>query len=245
MEKPALKPALKPAGDSAVIIEWNIPPTPDLNRYITGLKSRLEQCAIGGIAEIVPAYSTLLVYYDPAVVEYSLLAAEINRALPDNSSDIRKLHGNKTVVIPVFYGAQYGPDLGFIAEAKNLAEEDVIRIHCDPVYYVYMIGFLPGFPYLGFVDHSISMGRKNQPREMVPAGSVGIAGRQTGIYSLASPGGWQIIGRTPIKLFRAEGSRFLLSVGDRVVFEPVGDGVRFTDIDPESWGDLYRNGEGD
>lgn len=239
------KPFFKPAGDLAVIVEWKLPVTPELNSFITGLKFRLELGEIPGITDVVPAYSTLMVYYDPAVIGYSMLVEEISRLIPEEQNHGRKIHRNKTVIIPVFYGGEYGPDLEHIAAAKNLSGEDVVKIHCGAVYYVYMIGFLPGYPYLGFVDQRIAVGRRSEPRQVVPAGSVGIAGRQTGIYSLNSPGGWQIIGRTPVKLFKAESNEFLLMVGDKVIFRPVGDKVRFSDIDPECWGDLYGNSEGD
>jgi len=238
-------PGFKPAGDSALMVYWDAPVTPELNRYITRLKYSLVQAGIVGITDIVPAYATLLVYYDPAVTGYSLLCGEISGLLAGGDGLRPVMQSNKTVVIPVFYGRDYGPDLDYIAGEKGLTPGEVIGIHSRARYYVYMIGFLPGFPYLGFVDQRIAMGRRGEPRSLVPAGSVGIAGRQTGIYSLASPGGWQIIGRTPVRLFKPEKKEFLLSVGDRVIFRPVEDGVSFADLDPDAWGELCGTGEGD
>ena len=237
------KLVFKPAGDAAVVLQWCLPVTPELNRHITACKDRLEQCSIVGIEDIVPAYSTLLIYYNPVLTEYNRLVEEI-KSLFLRESEKTGVNEGKTVVIPVFYGGRYGPDLESLAETKGLAVSEVVKRHCQAVYQVYMIGFLPGFPYLGFVDESISMGRRKEPRELVSAGSVGIAGRQTGIYSLNSPGGWQIIGRTPIRLFHAEKGRFLLRAGDTVIFKAVDEGIGFSDINPDAWGDLYGNDEG-
>ncbi|MFZ5634392.1 MAG: 5-oxoprolinase subunit PxpB [Bacillota bacterium] len=236
-----IKPSFKPAGDSALAVEWEAPVTPELNNYIAGLRRELEQRLAGGVIETIPAYQTLLVCYDPEVIDYSSLVSEIGRLLPGGRQATR-IHRNKTVRIPVFYGGQYGPDLAQIAAEKQITPDDVVKIHSGAVYRVYAIGFLPGFPYLGFVDKSIATPRKRRPRAVVPAGSVGIAGTQTGIYSLTSPGGWQIIGRTPVKLFKVESNEFLLSVGDQVIFQSVGDDIGYGDINPEAWGDLYREG---
>lgn len=236
------KPDFMPAGDSALVIRWHLPASPGLNRRITGLKDRLERALAGGVTDMVPAYSTLVVYYDPASVAYSRLVEQISGLLEENPQEEKAARSCKTVTIPVFYGGSFGPDLEHVARVKGLSPGEVVDIHCCQVYYVYMVGFLPGFPYLGFVDDRVAVDRRSQPRELVPAGSVGIAGRQTGIYSLDSPGGWQIIGRTPVRLFKPEKNQFLLRVGDRVVFRPAGDGVKFSDIDPEAWGDLCGSG---
>ena len=121
------------------------------------------------------------------------------------------------------YGGEYGPDLSFVAEHNGLTPEEVVKRHSEGLYLVYMLGFLPGFAYMGGMDESIACPRLTSPRTKIPAGSVGIAGTQTGIYPLASPGGWQLIGRTPLKMFSINGEQttFALSAGDRVRFMPI------------------------
>lgn len=239
------QPRFKTAGDAALIIQWDLPPSPALTRLIAGLKFKLDERKDRGVIDTASAYTSLLLYYDPLTVEYNALVKEIRTMLRGDLSDDVTIGRNKTINIPVFYGDEYGPDLEYIAILKNMSVEEVIKIHCQAVYFVYMIGFLPGFPYLGFVDDRIATDRKNRPRRHVSAGSVGIAGRQTGIYSFDSPGGWQLLGRTPVKLFKPESSQFLFYPGDRVIFIPQGNGVRFSEIDPEVWSDLYGPGEGD
>ncbi|HBV99429.1 MAG: hypothetical protein JL50_13150 [Peptococcaceae bacterium BICA1-7] len=236
-------PLFRPAGDSAVVLEWDWPVSPRLNSHIISLKEQLEQADLPGVAEAVPAYDTLLIYYDPLVIEYPHLVCEIKRLLP-GVENARARRG-RTVRIPVFYGGHYGPDLGYIASARGISEELAVKKHSGAVYRVYALGFLPGFPYMGFVDESIAVPRRSGPRLSVPAGSVGIAGRQTGIYSLTSPGGWQIIGRTPVRLVRPESGQFLFAAGDRVIFLPVGEEAAFNDFDPDNWSDLYGPGESD
>jgi len=128
----------------------------------------------------------------------------------------------KTVHIPVCYGGRFGPDIEFVAQTNHLSVEEVIRLHCEPEYLIYMVGFTPGFPFLGGLPPALHTPRLKTPRSLVPAGSVGIANAQTGIYPLASPGGWQLIGRTPKKLFAPQRPNpFLYQAGDRIKFEPI------------------------
>lgn len=146
-----------------------------------------------------------------------------------NDLEIKELSSEsasqKIVEIPVCYGGEYGPDLSFVAEHNGLSPEEVIAIHSGGTYLVYMLGFLPGFAYMGGMDERIATPRLASPRARIPAGSIGIAGGQTGIYPLASPGGWQLIGRTPVKMFAMEGEtgKFALSAGDRVKFVPISE----------------------
>lgn len=147
-----------------------------------------------------------------------LLKDRLKRIEDQESPVVRK------VTIPVCYGGDYGPDLAFVAQYNNLSEREVIHLHSSGTYPVYMIGFAPGFPYLGGLPKQLNAPRRPSPRASIPAGSVGIAGSQTGVYPISTPGGWQLIGRTPIKLFQPERKEpSVLSAGDIVVFKPITD----------------------
>jgi inhibitor of KinA len=162
------------------------------------------------------------VYYDPLAVTYNSLRDHLKLVL----RDVEPLYAEATapVDIPVCYGGDYGPDLALVAKFAGITETEVVRLHTDEVYTVYMIGFAPGFPYLGGLDSRIAMPRRATPRVSIPAGSVGIAGAQTGVYPNESPGGWQVIGRTPIQLFDAEKlPPSLLRPGNTVRFHPISE----------------------
>lgn len=156
--------------------------------------------AIPGVVETVPAFASLLIFYDPLVTEYDAVAAAVQKLAQAPDSDTAAEEG-RLVEIPVCYGGAFGPDLPFVAEHAGLTETEVIRLHAGRDYPIYMLGFLPGFPYLGGLDERLFTPRLPTPRTAIPAGSVGIGGEQTGVYPIASPGGWQLIGRTPLKLF--------------------------------------------
>jgi len=192
----------------------------------------LGQYPFPGFYTAVPAYATIAVFFDPVQVMLSpdlpgdncfkkvsaYLNSLVGRELTETaeSTDI--------VRIPVCYGADFGPDLLEVATLHNLSAEQVIELHSRAVYKVHMIGFVPGFAYLGGMPAVLTMPRKQTPRAAVPAGSVGIAGEQTGIYPMQTPGGWQIIGRTPVKLFDPNiGQPSLLKAGDTVMFEPIDE----------------------
>jgi inhibitor of KinA len=181
------------------------------------------------VEEAVPTYRSLLLFFDPLRVPRARLAARVERllaALPARAEGRR----GRLVHVPVSYGGELGPDLAFVAERNQLTESEVVSIHSSVDYRVYMLGFTPGFPYLGGMSPRIAAPRLDQPRPRIPAGTVGIAGEQTGIYPVESPGGWRLIGRTPLRLFDP-GSRapFLLSAGDRLRFRPV-EGAEFQEL---------------
>ncbi len=198
------------------------------------------EVARAGIRELVPTYRSLAVYFDPLEVKRQALEAQITQLLqeidvPEPAGALEAEAGSqrektfprqgKTVIIPVCYGGEYGPDLAFVAQHTGLSEEEVVKIHTSRTYRVYMLGFLPGFPYLGGMDERIATPRLETPRTRIPAGSVGIAGTQTGFYPMESPGGWRIIGRTPIKAFDPfSDTPFLLFPGDFVQFKSIGEG---------------------
>lgn len=212
-------------GDTALVVDFGNRIEEDLNRQVIQYCAQLKSAAIPGTIEIVPAYSSITLYYDPVAIIKSVpagttiqswvkekLTAALEREWETTAREERQIR------IPVCYEEGFAPDLALLAARKNISPEEVINIHSSHTYRVYMLGFLPGFTYMGKVDEAIAIPRKPQPVP-VQAGSVGIAGRQTGIYPLASPGGWYIIGRTPVKLF--DGSRenpVLLEPGDSVVF---------------------------
>jgi len=214
-------PRYFPVGDRALLVKFGDVIDLEINRAVHALFNALEKAKINGLDECVPAYASLLVYYDPLKTSYDRLVFQLKDLEPklDEFNDKEKTH---EVLVPTVYGGECGPDLSNVAGAHNLAEEDVIRIHSNQTYIVYMIGFIAGFPYLGRVPDSIATPRLERPRVRIPAGSVGIAGNQTGIYPCESPGGWQIIGRTPLTLFDPYALRpALFQPGDRVRFRPI------------------------
>jgi inhibitor of KinA len=214
---------LSPVGDSALLVNFGDGINLELNRRVHFIAYRFMKLSLPGVIEVVPAYNTLLVHYDPLLVDYP--------AVQDWVSSILSCPGEvapfqpRRVEIPAAYGGVYGPDLEFVAAHNHLTSEEVIRIHANAEYQVYMLGFAPGFAYLGGMDAAIAVPRLEKPRTRVPAGSVGIAGHQTGIYPLETPGGWRIIGRTNLRLFDpCADPPSLLQPGDRVKFIPVEPG---------------------
>ena len=177
--------------------------------------------APAGLIDLIPSYRSLLIQYDPLILTAENLTALVLSALAEGTdADFQE---GPLVEIPVCYGGIFGPDLPEVAACLNLDPEEVIAIHSGTVYHIYMIGFTPGFPFLGGLDPRLHIPRKKTPRAKVPAGSVGLAGEQTGIYSLDSPGGWQLIGRTPLKLFDPQRPEpIYLKAGQRIRFRPIG-----------------------
>ncbi|ASJ00401.1 5-oxoprolinase subunit PxpB [Thermococcus gorgonarius] len=215
-----MKPELKPAGDSALLISFGETIDEEINERVHAIARAIEKAGFEWLVETVPAYSSLLVIYDPLKVTYAQVEASIKPLLNAEGSAFE----GRLVKIPVVYGGKYGPDIEFVAKHNGLTVDDVIEIHSRPVYRVYFLGFLPGFAYLGGMDERIATPRLEKPRLKVPAGSVGIAGKQTGIYPLESPGGWRLIGRTPLRLFNpAKEPPTLLQPGDRVKFVPIDE----------------------
>ena len=172
------------------------------------------------IREIVPTYRSIIVHFDSLKISYGDLKKKILE-LGDSRSDDGEEEVNM-VEIPVLYGGDSGPDIESVAEHNGISVEDVIKIHSSRDYLIYMLGFTPGFPYLGGMDERIATPRLEKPRLKIDAGSVGIAGSQTGIYPLESPGGWQLIGKTPLDIFNPENEDpFLLNAGDYIRFIPI------------------------
>jgi inhibitor of KinA len=215
-------------GDSALIIKTGNDISETSNLIVRKLLLRLGKENIRGVLDFIPSYNELMICFDPAVIMSDELVSYAE-SLSGNIDEV-VLPEPSVVRIPVLYGGNSGPDIHEVAEINKLSEEEVISIHCSPLYLVYMLGFTPGFCYLGGMDDRIATPRKTTPRLRIEAGSVGIADRQTGIYPIDSPGGWQLIGKTPVKLFDADRSpEFLLNPGDYIKFYQV-DGVEYTAI---------------
>ena len=223
---------VKPLGDSALLISFGEVIDEGINDRVHALAREIERANFEWLIEVVPAYSSLAVIYDPLLIDFKGVRETVERI-----EVASERFGGKLVEVPVVYGGQYGPDIEFVAEYNGLSVDDVIEIHSRPVYRVYFLGFLPGFAYLGGMDERIATPRLEKPRLKVPAGSVGIAGRQTGIYPLESPGGWRLIGRTPLRLFNPSNEPpTLLQPGDRVKFVPI-DEDGFMELYEMEWGE--------
>lgn len=198
-------------------------------KKVKALLSYLEEHPFYGMRDVVSAYHSVTVYYDPLRIRMNqrgrrTISEHVREQLTEilENIDEHRLPPPRRIDIPVCYGEPYGPDLTEVAEHSGLQPEEVIRIHSSVEYTVYMLGFAPGFPYLGGMDERIAMPRKATPRLRIPAGSVAIAGGQTGIYPLETPGGWNVIGRTPVRLFDwRKDSPTLLKAGDIVCFRPI------------------------
>jgi inhibitor of KinA len=206
---------LTPLGDAAVRIELGASIDPEIHRRVRAWDVALGKASIPGVLSWVPAYATVTVFYAPNVLSY----AEILKRLEGLSAEAAPPPAPARVTLPVLYE---GPDLPFLCSHAGLLPAELVALHSGPDYLVYMIGFMPGFPYLGGMSPRLAAPRLDSPRRAVPAGSVGIAGEQTGVYPLESPGGWRLIGHTPVRLYDPAGSPgTLLKAGDLLRFRPV------------------------
>jgi len=210
-------PRFSPAGDSALLVELGDQIDLSINRRLHALADWLRQQP--GLGEAVPGYAALLVHYNPLDLAYAEVLDLVQRGLSLAAKAVQS--SPRCVEIPVRYGGEDGPDLAFVANHCGLSTDEVIWRHSQAEYVVYFLGFTPGFPYLGGMDTSIAAPRLESPRSRIPAGSVGIAANQTGVYPLESPGGWRIIGRTEVELFNPLNQPpALLAPGDVVRFIP-------------------------
>lgn len=208
------------AGDCGLLVEYGEGINFEVNAKVRAMAKVISKNIPAGLVEIIPTYRSLLVVYDPVLTNPKRLKSVLT-LLEEQLDDI-KIPASAVVEIPVCYGREFGPDISVVGEAHDLAEDEVVRLHSEPEYLIYMVGFTPGFAYLGGLPEQLHTPRLATPRMLVPKGSVGIANNQTGIYPVASPGGWQLIGRTPLKLFAPERSNpFLYQAGDKIKFKPI------------------------
>ena len=218
-----MKPTISPVGDRAISIDFGQVIDPTINRHVRQTIERIKELQLDGIIELVPTYCALLVEYDAMLYSYSEICNIIEPTLEEGMANTT--NELVTVVeVPTVYGGEFGPDLSFVASHNHLSEDEVISIHSGTDYLVYMLGFIPGFTYLGGMDLRIATPRLSSPRTLIPAGSVGIAGEQTGTYPSDSPGGWQIIGRTPVTMYdMSKAQAALLKAGDYVRYVPIDE----------------------
>lgn len=212
-----------PFGDTALLVEFGETISLEANKKVVALNEAILRSQLRGVEELVPTYRSLLVRYSLLKTTYEQLVFYVEELEKQLAESLRKLK-SRTVHVPVVYGGEYGPDIDYVAKSHGLTEKQVVKVHSERDYRVFMIGFVAGFPYLGEVSDKIATPRLETPRLKVPAGSVGIAENQTGIYPVEAPGGWRIIGRTPIRLFNPLQQRpALLKSGDIVRFKPVSE----------------------
>jgi KipI family sensor histidine kinase inhibitor len=217
------KPRIRISGDRAVLVEYGDAIDTAVNEKVRAMAALLKQGLPEGIEAVIPAYRNLSLIYDPLVTSPEKLLSLLE-GLEARLHEI-EIPPPRIVEIPVLYGGEYGPDIEVVAQHSGLTVEQVVAIHAGTDYPIYMIGFTPGFCYLGGLDRRIHTPRRQTPRTLLPGGSVGIAEAQTGMYPVDSPGGWQIIGRTPLRLFAPEREGpFLYEAGDRIRFVPVASG---------------------
>jgi len=205
------------AGDSALVVEFEERIDPVVNARTVAFADAVQAATLSGVRDVVPSYRSVAIYFDPLRTAYDALVTtletEASRQVPETQGSAAPIR------IPVCYGGEFGPDLPQVAAFAKTTEDEVVRIHASATYRVFMVGFVAGFAYLGIVDERIAMPRHSTPRLRVPLGTVGIAGVQTGIYPAETPGGWQLIGRTPVKPFDASRAEpFLMKAGDAVQF---------------------------
>lgn len=214
--------SFSPLGDQAIVIELGHDINEQTEQQVRKVAALLESRHPQWMTEYVPAFVTVAVFYDPCLAAYDRVKGELESLLAHLGADIPA--EARLIEIPVCYGGEFGPDLAFVAQHNKLTPRQVIDIHTTGTYSVHMIGFAPGFPFIGGMSEKIATPRRNSPRVRIPERTVGIAGMQTGVYPIETPGGWQLIGRTPLRLFRPEDSiPTLLRAGDKVVFKEISE----------------------
>lgn len=211
------------AGEQGLVVEFGNVISPQVNARVRRLAGKIWRSKVAGVIELVPTYRSLLVYFDPLRLTRSDLSRTIEELLAvEEEVDRGGTNKVRLIRVPVCYGGEFGPDLDHVAKHNGLTVDEVVAVHSSRPYLVYMLGFTPGFAYLGGMPPKIATPRLDKPRTKIPQGSVGIADQQTGVYPVESPGGWRLIGRTPLKAFSPESARpFLFAAGDYVQFVPI------------------------
>lgn len=216
-----------PSGDCALTVEFGRGVDRQLNMQVMALDAALKARALGGVTETVPTFRSLIVHYDPSVIDHARLCLEIDGL---DIAPSQEMEGGRLITLPVAYGGAHGPDLGDVAAAGGISEDAAIELHSAVTHYVYMIGFAPGHPYMGDLPAELTLPRRKTPRTRIAPGTVAVAVGQTVIYPFASPGGWHAIGRTPVDLFDINREvPALLRAGDKVRLRPIQPG-RYDDL---------------
>lgn len=212
------QPEVKSYGEKAVLLQWEQIISNEVHQQVLSWQIHIEKHFSEVVEKVIPAYNSLLV-----ILQNEVYKTQIINLLKKLNITINNFNKpNTTYIIPVCYEGSFAPDLNAVAESSGLSAEDVVRLHTSKVYTVFFIGFLPGFPYLGGLDNRLHTPRKATPRKNIPKGSVAIGGSQTGIYTTDSPGGWNIIGKSPLPFFKVDRSQpFLLNAGDKIAFEAI------------------------
>ncbi|MDR2363230.1 MAG: 5-oxoprolinase subunit PxpB [Spirochaetaceae bacterium] len=235
---PGKFPRITPCGESALAVEFAPVISAGVNDRVHALAKNLAADPVPGIVETVPAYSSLLVYFDLRRVRFGKLRGLLRRRITQTTEG--SVPARTLFFIPVCYGGEFAEDLGEVASHTGLGPGEIIRRHTAPRYRIFMLGFLPGFPYLGGLDPRLETPRRKTPRTAVPRGAVGIGGNQTGIYPLASPGGWQLIGRTPVRPYDSRREEpVLYKTGDFIAFFPIDPG-EYAEIEKQVEAGVYE-----
>ena len=212
-------PRIVPCGDAAVLIEFGDGIDDGINRRVIALDKAVGKAKLPGVIETVPTYRSLLVHLDPLAADHVELLASLRR-LASETEAIRD--AGRRWKVPVLYGGRHGEDLDWLASSRGMSPELIVELHAAPTYRVHMVGFMPGFTYLGGLDPRLATPRRPVPRSVIPGGSISIGGAQSAIGSNPSPSGWHLIGRTPVRCYDPDRSpNFLFEAGDEVVFQPI------------------------
>lgn len=210
----------KIAGDQSILLSFPSEINDETSKLVRKLAEHIELKKLEGIEEVILGYSSLLIHYNPIKIAYKSVQLKLEEMI--HAIDLTEKEQTNLIEIPVLYGGEQGPDITDVARINHLTEEEVIEIHTAPIYMVNFLGFTPGFPFLSGLSNKIHTSRLRDPRTKIKAGSVGIGNNQTGIYPVSSPGGWRLIGHTPITLYNPKRERpFLLSPGDMVKFKAI------------------------
>ncbi len=220
-------------GDTSLSAEFGNEINEKINAQIRAFTIALEKSGIPGIVELVPTYRSCMIHYDPGVISYGALTKRLEGLL--GRLDSIEIPPSDVLEVPVLYGGEMGPDLAFVAEHAGISEQEVVDIHASTEYLIYMLGFTPGFTYLGGMSDKLETPRLKQPRVKIPAGSVGIAGKQTGVYPIDSPGGWQLIGRTPVKMYDPN--------RETPILPKAGQYIKFRAVDQAEYDDIAARAE--
>ena len=224
MKENKFKTEISQISETSVLVEFGMKISEDINKKVRTLCTYLDEKPFNGMIEYVPAFTSISIIYNPLDMN-SESPYEVVKTILDNiisKLDFSLADEEHIVEIPVCYGGEFGQDIEQVAKINNITVDEVIKIHSEGKYLVYMIGFAPGFPYLGGMSEKIAAPRRESPRTAIPEGSVGIAGMQTGVYPIETPGGWQLIGKTPLKMFDLNRNpKSLLKAGDIAKFYPI------------------------